>query len=193
MNQEVIGIIAATIGIAGYIPYIISIFQGKTLPNRATWIIWTFIGGLLAFSYMAEGNPESIWLPFAYFLGPFIVALLSIKYGYTTWTRLDTFCMVAATLSVIPWILSHDAAFTLIINLIIDSTGAVPTLVKTYREPETEDAFSWLIFFIANTLQLFAVSTWNLASLYPIYLFILAGSITTLTYAHKWRKYLAAR
>lgn len=193
LSQEVIGLTAAIIGIGGYVPYIISIFKGATQPNRATWIIWTVIGGLLAFSYMAEGNPESIWLPFAYFLGPFFVALLSFKYGYTTWTKLDTVCIVAGLASLIPWALSHDATFTLIINLIIDGSGALPTIVKTYQEPETEDAFSWVIFAVANTLQLFAISTWNITSLYPIYLFVLAGSIAILTCTDKWRKYWRAR
>lgn len=177
MSYETIGIIAGILAIGGYIPYIYSILAGKTRPNRATWFIWTIVGGLLAFSYIAEGDQNSIWLPLGYFLGPLITALLSLRYGYAEWTRLDTFCIVAAAISIIPWILADNATMTLLINLAIDSTGAIPTLVKTYREPETEDLTAWMIFFIANTLQLFAISMWNLAALYPVYLFLLAGSI----------------
>ena len=177
MSYEMIGVIAGILAIGGYIPYIYSIFAGKTRPNRATWFIWTIVGGLLAFSYMAEGDQNSIWLPLGYFLGPLMVAILSLRYGYAEWTRLDTFCIVAAAISIVPWILSDNATMTLLINLAIDSTGAIPTLVKTYREPETEDFTAWMIFFIANTLQLFAISMWNLAALYPVYLFLLAGSI----------------
>ncbi len=177
MSYETIGIIAGILAIGGYIPYIYSILAGKTRPNRATWFIWTIVGGLLAFSYIAEGDQNSIWLPLGYFLGPLITAILSLRYGYAEWTRLDTFCIVAAAISIIPWILADNATMTLLINLAIDSTGAIPTLVKTYREPETEDLTAWMIFFIANTLQLFAISMWNLAALYPVYLFLLAGSI----------------
>jgi hypothetical protein len=177
MSYETIGIIAGILAIGGYIPYIYSILAGKTRPNRATWFIWTIVGGLLAFSYIAEGDQNSIWLPLGYFLGPLMVAILSLRYGYAEWTRLDTFCIIAAAISIVPWILSDNATMTLLINLAIDSTGAIPTLVKTYREPETEDLTAWMIFFIANTLQLFAISMWNLAALYPVYLFLLAGSI----------------
>lgn len=177
MSYEMIGIIAGVLAIGGYIPYIYSILAGKTQPNRATWFIWTIVGGLLAFSYIAEGDQHSIWLPLGYFVGPLMVALLSLRYGYAEWTKLDTICIVAAIISVIPWILSDNATLTLLINVIIDSTGAIPTLVKTFREPETEDLTAWLIFFIANTLQLFAISMWNLAALYPIYLFFLAGAM----------------
>jgi hypothetical protein len=178
---EIIGILAGIIGIGGYIPYIISIFRGATKPNRATWIIWTIVGGLLAFSYMAEGDQNSIWLPLGYFVGPLFVACLSMKYGYAQWTRLDTFCIVAALISIIPWVLSKDATATLFINLAIDMTGALPTIIKTYQEPETEDFNSWLIFFVANTLQLFAISMWNFAAVYPVYLFLLAGTIFVFT------------
>jgi uncharacterized protein with PQ loop repeat len=176
-HYEIIGIIAGILAIGGYIPYIISIIRGTTKPNRATWFIWTVVGGLLAFSYMAEGDQNSIWLPLGYFFGPLIAALLSLKYGYAHWTRLDTYCITAALLSIIPWILLEDATATLIINVAIDIFGALPTVVKTYYEPETEDLTAWSIFLVANTLQLFAISMWNIAAIYPIYLFILASTL----------------
>lgn len=188
MSYELIGIIAGCLGIIGYIPYIYSILRGYTKPNRATWLIWTIVGGLLAFSYMAEGDQHSIWLPLSYFIGPLFVALLSIRFGYAQWTRLDTICIVAAVVSIVPWILSDTATLTLVINVIIDSTGAIPTLVKTYKEPETEDLSGWLIFFIANTLQLFAIETWNIAASYPIYLFLLAGAMTVFIVKGKMTK-----
>ncbi|HTM64149.1 MAG TPA: hypothetical protein VL360_06565 [Gammaproteobacteria bacterium] len=188
MPYELIGIIAGILAITGYVPYIYSILFGNTRPNRATWMIWTIVGGLLAFSYIAEGDQHSIWLPLGYFVGPLITAILSIRYGYAQWTKLDTICIVAAVISIIPWILSSNASATLVINVIIDSTGAIPTLVKTYREPETEDLSGWIVFFIANTLQLFAISMWNIAAIYPIYLFLLAGAMVVFIIKGKFKK-----
>jgi len=179
-TYKLLGIIAGILSIIGYVPYIISILQGKTQPNRATWFIWTVVGGLLAFSYAAEGDPQTIWLPLGYFFGPFITALLSLRYGYAVWTRFDTICLTVALVSIIPWILSDNATFTLLVNVLIDMSGALPTLVKTYREPETEDLLAWFIFFVANTIQLFALSYWNIAAVYPIYLFFLAAGMVAL-------------
>ncbi len=182
---ESLGIIAGILALTGYIPYIISILRGKTQPNKATWFIWTLVGGLLAFSYFTTGDKNTIWLPLGYFFGPLITAILSLQYGYAQWSKLDTFCIIAAIISIIPWVLSHDATLTLIINVVIDSTGAIPTLVKSYKEPDTEDFTAWLIFFIANTLEVVAISQWNIAAIYPIYLFLLAGSITAFTIKDK--------
>lgn len=188
MTHETIGIVAGVLALAGYIPYIYTIFTGATKPNKATWIIWTIVGGLLAFSYLAEGDQNAIWLPLGYFIGPLLVAILSFKYGYSEWSRLDIICLVMALISIVPWLLSKDATITLLINVLIDSTGAIPTIVKTYREPDTEDFTAWTIFFIANTLQLFAISAWHLSVLYPIYLFFLAATMVLLIVKDKIRK-----
>lgn len=179
--HEIIGIIAGILAISGYVPYIISILKGKTRPDRATWFIWSIVGGLLAFSYLATGDPKAIWLPLGYFLGPFITFLLSIPYGYSKWSRLDTICVIVTIFSIIPWILSKNAELTLIINVILDATGAIPTLIKTYHEPETEDLTAWVTFAIANTLQLFAITEWmDISVIYPIYLFFLAAGMVIL-------------
>lgn len=189
---QILGIMAGVIGLLGYIPYIVSILQGKTKPNRASWFIWTLVGGLLAFSYMSAGDMNTAWVPLGYFIGPFVTAILSIRYGYAVWTKLDTFCVVAALISVVPWLFSHNASLTLIINVLIDSTGAIPTIVKSYREPETEDFTAWLLFFIANTLEVVAISDWsNLTVIYPVYLFFLAGSITAFILRGKIKKKLS--
>lgn len=178
-THEILGIIAGILALAGYVPYIYSTIHGSTRPNKASWIIWTLVGGLLAFSYIAEGEMSTAWVPLSYFLGPLIVAILSFRYGYSEWTKLDKICVVAAIISLIPWLLSKNASLTLIINLVIDGAGAIPTLVKSWHEPETEDFTAWFIFFIANTLEVIAIQDWwNIAVLYPIYLFFLAGSIS---------------
>ncbi|OGT38456.1 MAG: hypothetical protein A3F11_10025 [Gammaproteobacteria bacterium RIFCSPHIGHO2_12_FULL_37_14] len=187
---ETLGILAGILALVGYIPYIYTTIRGKTRPNKATWIIWTVIGGLIAFSYLFEGDKNTIWLPLGYFIGPLVVAILSFRYGYSEWSKLDIACLVVGAISIIPWIISDNAIFTLLINVFIDATGAIPTVVKTYREPETEDFSAWTIFFIANTLELLAIEQWNLAAIYPIYLFILAASIVLFIVKGKLKKQL---
>lgn len=188
MSYEMLGMIAGVLALAGYIPYIYSIFKGVTKPNRATWIIWTVVGGLLAVSYFNEGDINAIWLPIGYFIGPLFVAILSIWYGYSEWTKLDKICLVVAIISIVPWLLSKDATITLLINVLIDASGALPTFVKTYQEPETEDLTAWSFFFVANTLQLFAISLWDVSTTYPIYLFLLATTMVILILRPKMMK-----
>jgi hypothetical protein len=185
---EIAGVVAGVLSLVGYIPYIYETIKGRTRPNQATWIIWTVVGGLLAFSYLANQGLSSSWLPLGYFVGPLLVAILTFRYGYSSWSKLDIACVIAAGISIIPWLFLSNPDITLLINIFIDSTGAIPTIIKTYHEPESEDFTAWLIFFIANTLQLFAVTTWNIAGLYPIYLFILAGLLVAFIVKGKIQK-----
>lgn len=186
--QEVIGIVAGTLATIAYIPYIIGMLRGRTRPNKASWIIWTIVGGLLAITYFLEGDLKAIWVPLVYFIGPLVIAVLSFRYGYSRWSKLDYACVVFAIISIIPWIFSNDPTITLLLNVMIDTAGAIPTYVKSYREPETEDFTAWFIFFIANTLELFAISKWNLSAIYPIYLFVSTAIIFAFITKFKFQK-----
>lgn len=190
--HTLIGAGAGLIGLLAFIPYSISTVRGITKPNCATWLIWTLVGGLLAVSFASEGDIHAIWVPICYFIGPLLITILSLRYGHTSWNKLDTICVIAAIISLIPWFLAKNAILTLLINVLIDSTGAIPTLVKTYHEPETEDFTAWLFFLIANTFNLFAITKWNLADIYPVYLFILSAVMIGLIYKDKIKAFLSA-
>ena len=177
--------VAGVIGLLGYIPYVLAIIRKKTTPNPATWWIWSVVGWAAFASYYAAGEHETFWLMLTYAVGPSIIGLLSFKYGkIDALEKFDIACLVISFISVILWQLTDNPLLALTINLGIDITGALPTLRKTYFEPESEDALSWGVFWTGNTLN-FAVillsGQWNAASIpYPLYLFLLASSMMLL-------------
>lgn len=181
-NYEFIGKIAGLIALAGFIPYTISILQGKTQPNRVTWWIWTVIGLLLCASYYSSGSGEAIWVPISYVIGPLIAAILSLKYGYGTVDKFDLACLLAAAISLLLWWVSGSALLTLLINIAIDLFGAMPTIKKTYHEPKSESQVAWSFFLAGNTLNLAALSSWEFShSVYPLYLFSISVIVVALT------------
>lgn len=178
VDTATFGMVAGVVSLAAFIPYIISILRGKTRPNRASWWIWTVVGIMLASSYSASGAKDTIWVAISYIIGPLITALLAIKFGEGGWTRFDRACIACAVMSGVLWFVFDSPMVALSINIVIDAAGALPTIKKTYKEPEGEDRVAWALFFIGNTINLFAVGTWNFAiAIYPIYLFIGSGII----------------
>ena len=176
--QAIIGAIAGIIGLLGFVPYFVEIFQGKTRPNRASWWIWGILGVILGWSYYSAGAIHSIWVPICYAICQLLTALLSLKFGEGGWNRLDKICLLGALFSLFLWWLFDSPTIAMISCLVIDSLGALPTLRKSCVYPEGESLLSWSIFFSANTLNLFAIGEWNLAlSAYPLYLFFLSGSL----------------
>lgn len=183
---DFLGKVAGVISFIAFIPYIIAIFKGKTKPNRATWWIWSIIGFMLGASYYFSGASKTIWVPVSYVVGPFIIALLSIKYGKGGWSRFDKVCLFGAGFSIFLWWLFDSPIVALMTNILIDFLGLLPTIRKAYLEPETEDLTAWLLFFLGNTLNLFAAEAWIFTIyIYPIYMFLGSGIVTMLVLIDK--------
>lgn len=183
------GKVAGIISLVAFIPYIFAVLRGETKPNRTTWWIWTVVGLMLGASYYSSGANHTIWVPVSYIIGPFVIAILSIKYGEGGWTRFDRNCLLGAGVSVVLWWIFSSPLVALLINLFIDLMGALPTIRKAYYEPESEDRTAWALFFAGNIVNLFAVeTTWTFAIyVYPIYMVLVSGIIAILVLARRRR------
>ncbi len=166
-----LGLLAGIISLLGFVPYCIAIVQGRTKPNQATWFIWSLVGIMLAGSYWASGATQTLWAPLSYVIGPIITTTLAMRYGEGAWSRFDRLCILGAFISLILWVLLRSPQVALVINLIIDLFGALPTIRNAWHRPQDEDLTSWLIFTVGNALNVLAIDrwTWEIAS-YPLYI-----------------------
>lgn len=176
-----IGLLAGIIGTLAFIPYAVSILKKETTPNKATWIIWAVLGIIIAASYYSAGARETAFLPFGYAIGIVGVAILVLKYGEGGWTLLDKLCLAGAALGLILWALTSDPVLALFLTTIIDAIGSVPTIKKTWERPGSEDKVTWILFLIANAINLFAIKQWTLSvAMYPVYVVILSSTMCAL-------------
>ncbi|MBD2534849.1 hypothetical protein H6G97_37565 [Nostoc flagelliforme FACHB-838] len=176
--QEVIGLSAGFFLLLVFIPYLTSIYQKKTRPNRITWSIWALVGFILCFSYYSSGAVNTIWVPVCSAVGHLIIAILALKYGEGGWNNFDRGCLLSAGISLVLWWQFSSPTIALAINICIDFLGALPTIRKSYYQPYTEDPFSWTIFLSAHTLNLVALQNWSFVlSAYPLYLFCSTATI----------------
>lgn len=172
------GKVAGIISFAAFVPYIFAILKRTARPNRATWWIWTTVGFMIGASYYSSGANHTIWVPVSYIIGPAIIAVLSLKYGEGGWNWFDRSCVIGAGVSVALWWVFSSPLVALLINLFIDLLGALPTIRKSYREPEGEDRTTWVLFTIGNAINVFAIEVWAFAiAVYPIYMFLIDVAI----------------
>jgi len=172
--KATLGLVAGIIALLAYIVYVISIFRGGSKPNRATWWIWAFMGLILALSYDFSGAENTIWVPYVEFLGPLIIAILSLKYGEGGLNdRTDVICLIGASLSIVLWIIFKNPVVALVTNLVTDSFAIVPTIKKSFLRPEGEDFWAWFGTGVADSLNMFAVERFTFGILvYPIYMLL---------------------
>ena len=174
-HKELFGILAGLVSFFAYIPYILSIIKKETKPSRSSWWIWSLVGLMILFSYYSLGARSTIWIPVVFFFCPFLVALLSFKFGEgKNLNYLDKIYFVGAIFSMFAWLVFKSAEIAFFINIFIDFLGFLPTFKKTFLNPSYENKTSWTLFLIGSILNLMAIEV-LLPSivLYPIYMFIM--------------------
>lgn len=161
-----------------YIPYIRDILLRKTKPERASWLIWSLLGGIAFFTQTAEGAGWSLWLTGIDTLGVFFIFLLSLKYGVGGWTRRDLFALFAAGAGLLLWFFTQQAFLALFIIIAVDAIGTSLTVIKTYKNPESETFSAWCIMAIAALLGVFSVGEFNPVLLsYPVYIVLANAAV----------------
>jgi hypothetical protein len=182
------GIAAAIMATAAYIPYLSSIFRGKTKPNRATWIIWAVLGIIICASYWSVGARNTFWYTLP--VGIVITALLSIKYGVGGWTPFDKLCLLGAGFGLLLWWVSGIPFTALVIGIVIDMIGYLPTMKKIWHEPASEDKLAWMMFFMASVLNVFALETWVFEiAILPAYALVFNGILLVLMFLPRHGKH----
>lgn len=183
-----LGLLSGVIVASCAVPYVYSILAGKTTPHPITWILWAFMGGLSLFFYWELGARDTIWIAVVNFVGPFIAAALSFRY----WNWKDGFnvfeyaCLAFSIVSIVIWIVSRDPVLALTFNIIADMFAALPTLVKVYKQPETESTWSWGVASVGAALSLVAIREWNYGvAVLPLYLFVLYAALAILSLRQK--------
>lgn len=179
--QSLAGIVAGLISMVAYLPYAYDVIRAAARPNRATWLIWTVVGGLLFASYSAAAGGAARWVPLSDTLGPALIAVLAFRYGKGGMNWFDLGCLAVAGFSVLGWALTGSPIISLNINLFLAPLGALPTLRSVYRDPAAEPALVWCAFLLSNMLNLVAVEHWSWRSgAYPVYAVLAAGFVNVL-------------
>lgn len=186
--QATLGVVAGFLSILCCVPYIVTILQGKTKPNRATWWIWAILSLVISVSYYSTGAVNTIWLPVCGGIGQLLVAILSLKYGEGGWNRFDRVCLLGVGISLLLWWGFSSPFIALLFNIVIDCLGALPTIRKSYYEPEKENLLTWSLYLTGSTLNLFAIEHWSVElSAFPLYIFCVNATIVAFLLRPKMR------
>lgn len=177
-----LGIIAGIIQVAAMAPYLKSILKRETKPNIVTWTLWTCLQLIALMAQFSHGASWSvIWLVATTFNTSLVVILCLLGYGYGKIGRVEKVCFFLCVVAVGFWQLTAAAALAIGFSILADVISAVPTLVKTWKEPETETPFPWFMVSFAALLGAFSTTIFNFENLaFSIYLTILNGSIALL-------------
>lgn len=169
-------ILGAIISFIGNCSYLIAIIKGKAQPNRVSWFLWS-LAPLIAFSAeMEQGIGLQSLTTFMIGFNPLIIFCASFLHKESGWRlgRFDIACGSLSVIGLILWYLTKEGNIAIIFSILADGAAALPTLVKSYRAPETEDYKAYLATAISAVITLLTIKTWDLAYAgVPIYILVL--------------------
>ncbi len=165
----IVAIIAVTLAFVGYIPYFRDIFKGKTTPHLFTWLIWTLAVGISASLQIYGGAGSGAWTTVVVTLLCLFILILSFRKGTKDIKRTDIFFLVMALISLFLWIFIHQPIWSVILIVLTDLLGFVPTIRKTWNDPNSETLSMYEITAVRHVLSIIALAQFNvLTLLYPI-------------------------
>lgn len=179
-----VGTASGVLQILSNVPYIISILKGKTRPNIVSYIIWTTVQLVNIVSIFMAGASWSVIQLMVMTLNTIFIIVLCLKgYGYKEYTWLDWVCLGIAFVAIGILVFASKPLIALACGISIEVIATIPTLVKTYRHPETELAFAWFIMVFASILAFISTTRFDFQNLvFPTIYFVQSGLIAGLAF-----------
>lgn len=169
-------ILSVAVSLIGGTAYIRDTLYGKSKPNRVTWFMWAIaplIGTAAAVSAHAD-----IWVTSRIFLAGFIpllvfaVSFVNSK-GYWKLNKFDFLCGICSVLALIIWGVIDSPRSAILFAAIGDGFAALPTVIKSWKYPETETGLNYITSFVSVLLIIPSIQVWNIEnSAFQIYLLI---------------------
>ncbi|HAU98612.1 MAG: hypothetical protein UX04_C0009G0014 [Microgenomates group bacterium GW2011_GWF2_45_18] len=159
----------------GALSYLKDTIRGKIQPNKVSQLLWG-VAPLIAFSAeISQGVRIQALTTFIVGFIPLSIFIASFtnKKAYWKIERLDLICGMFSLLGIILWIVTRLGDIAILFAIFADGLATVPTMVKSYYHPESEnDALYWTGV-INAIIGLLVIQTWNFAHVaFPTYLIV---------------------
>jgi hypothetical protein len=181
-------IVGATAQLIGIAIYIREMLRGKTKPNRVSWLLWFIAPMIGAVAALYEGVRWPVLPVFMSGFGPFLVLVFSFFSPQAYW-KLKTFdyvCGFFSLLALVLWGITKEPATAILFAIISDGVAAVPTIIKSWRYPETETPLTYSVGVLSAFFGLLAVNKWVFSAYaFPIYFIIINLTLTFSGYHKK--------
>jgi hypothetical protein len=176
MLDEKFVILGAILSFLGALSYLIDTLKGKVKPNKVSWFIWA-LAPLIAFSAeVKQGVGLQSLMTFMVGFNPFLIFLASFVNKKAVWKigQLDLVCGVLSITGLILWQITRVGNVAIAFSIFADALAGVPTVVKAYRFPETENYQGFLAAGLNALITLFTIDVWNFEHYgFPIYIFLI--------------------
>lgn len=173
---EYLVIIAAIASLLAASIYIRSMFVGGTKPNRVSWLMWAIAPLIATAAALSNGVGWAVLPVFMAGFSPFLIFTASFfaKKAYWRLSSFDYVCGALSAIALIMWWLTKDPNVAIILAISSDALASIPTLTKSWTNPETESVWPFIIGVFAAASSLAVATLWTFSEYaFPAYLIII--------------------
>lgn len=166
-------ILGVTLNLLGAIGYLVDTVKGKTKPNRVTWFMWAVAPLVAFFAEIKQGVGLQSLMTFMVGFSPLLIFIASFVNRKSEWkiTKLDIICGGLSLLGVALWAITREGNVAILFAILADGLAAIPTVIKSYRAPETENYWVFLVAMVSAGITLLTITVWNFEHYaFPIYI-----------------------
>lgn len=163
--REIVGALAVALSLGAMVPYLVSTWRGKTRPHIFSWGIWgifNLIGGL---AQMVDGGGPGAWVNIAGLCTCWAGALFGyLRGGTRDITRSDCYAAGGAIIGIIPWLLTNNPLWSVIIITVIDMLAFYPSFRKGWAKPHEEMTLVYWVSAIKHALGIAALTNFSVTT-----------------------------
>lgn len=169
MSVGWLALIAVTIAIASYIPYIVGTLRKTTKPDASSWLVWGVLTSIVFVAQLSAGGGVGAWVAGFSAVACLVIACIAIKEEKNAFSKLDKWSLTGALLAILLWVVFKDPLLSILLVTLIDAIGFIPTYFKAFARPYEEQELMYLLGSVKFTISLFALEVLTLTTaIYPI-------------------------
>jgi hypothetical protein len=182
MISSQFALVGAALPFAAGLRYAFGTLRGRVRPNRVTWLV----SGVTAWIAFAGQVTQGVLVPALLTLAVAVVPTLIVaasfanREAYWRTSGLDQVCLALAGAAVLVLLLSSgDAAIAM--GITARGLGAIPTVVKSYRAPGTEQSTAYTAGVLGSVCTLLTLHEWTLRTAgFALYFLLFCTVMTAL-------------
>lgn len=159
-------IVGAIISSVGTFVYLVDTIKGTVKPNRVSFLLWSIAPIIAFFAQIKQGVGMESIMTLSTGVLPLTVFAASFVNKKSEWkiSKFDLVCGALSILGLILWQITQVGNLAIAFSIMADGLAAVPTLVKAYHNPETENAWPWLSTAVGVVFTLLTIKTLTFAN-----------------------------
>lgn len=173
-------IVGVVLQVLGSWSYLVDTLKGRVKPNKVSWLLWSIAPLIAFFAMIKQGVGMQAWVTFVVGFVPLVIFIASFFNKDAMWeiSKVDIICGALSVLGLILWLITKVGNVAIFFSIMADGLAAIPTIIKSYKEPDTENATIFIFGIVNSLIGILTITQWNFETYgFPIYLLIVNSAI----------------